>query len=134
MRLEIAGDEYDGTPSNNKKTWTFDNIEVSKSGRIRLYVDLLEDASAEGKSITFSIDGWKDLNYVDGQNTDKIDVSGSLNISKLTLTQARGTLVNNLSSSEDIEFPNKELNTFTIFDGTYTAKKQNINLNSFTIK
>jgi hypothetical protein len=31
MRLEIAGDEYDGTDSNGKTVWTFDNIEINES-------------------------------------------------------------------------------------------------------
>jgi hypothetical protein len=42
-------------------------------------------------------------------------------------------LVNNLSSSDDVEFTNNELNTEIVFNGTYKADKQDINLNSFAV-
>ena len=133
MRLEIAGDEYDGETKDNGKTWTFDNVEVSESGKIRLYVDILDKPEYENATLQFSIEGWDSFKYTNGDKNSKVDVSGSLTISKLNLNPAEGTLVNKLSSSDDVEFNNNELNTEIVFDGTYKADKQDINLNSFTI-
>ena len=133
MKLEIAGDEYDGETKDNGKTWTFDNIEISESGKIRLYVDILDKPEYENATLQFSIEGWDSFKYTNGDKNSKVDVSGSLTISKLNLNPAEGTLVNKLSSSDDVEFNNNELNTEIVFDGTYKADKQDINLNSFTI-
>ena len=133
MRLEIAGDEYDGETKDNGKTWTFDNVEVSESGKIRLYVDILDKPEYENATLQFSIEGWDSFKYTNGDKNSKVDVSGSLTISKLNLNPAEGTLVNNLSSSDDVEFTNNELNTEIVFNGTYKADKQDINLNSFAV-
>ena len=133
MRLEIAGDEYDGETKDNGKTWTFDNVEVSESGKIRLYVDILDKPEYQDATLQFSIEGWDSFKYVNGDKNSEVDVSGSLTISKLNLNPAEGTLTNKLSSSDDVEFNNNELNTEIVFDGTYKADKQDINLNSFAV-
>jgi hypothetical protein len=109
-----------------------------------LYVDTNSDtteanvAKWEGNSYTFSFqdganDGWDSFHYVNGDKNSYADPSGSLTISKLTIQAPEGTLVNNLSSSEDVEFPNKELNTEVVFEGTYKADKQDVYLNSFKL-
>jgi len=144
MRLVIAGDEYDGEHDSTYTTWTFSNIEISESGKIRLYVDTNSDTSDAnvakfgGKSYTLTFadganDGWDSFHYVNGVKGANADPSGSITISKLTIQTPEGTLVNNLSSSDDVEFPNKELNTEVVFEGTYKADKQNVYLNTFKL-
>ena len=109
-----------------------------------MYVDTNSDTSEanvakwKDKSYTLSFengdnDGWDSFHYVNGDKNAYADPSGTITISKLNIQAPEGTLINNLSSSDDVEFPNKELNTEIVFDGTYKADKQNINLNSFTL-
>jgi hypothetical protein len=43
-------------------------------------------------------------------------------------------LKNNLTSKNDAEFRNEDYNVITVFDGTYTAKKQDVLLKEFTIE
>ena len=138
IRLVISGEEYDGVITNassTSATATFSNVEVSESGKVRLYVDIKDDADYEGKVLTFSSLTWgNDLEYSDGDTPASwVDVSGSISVSKLTLNAAGGSLVNNLSSSNDIEYKNGEVNKLVIFDGTYTAKKGDIYLNEFKV-
>jgi hypothetical protein len=133
MTLTFAGDEYDATPNSSKRVWTFTNVEASESGKIRLYVDIDDNAAYEGTTFNPDIT-FANFEYSNaGKNAGKPDISGTLTVSKLTITQPEGTLVNNLSSSDDVEFTNNETNTEIVFDGTYTADKQDIKLNSFTI-
>ena len=139
MRLEIAGDEYDGTHNSDYTEWTFSNVEVSQSGRIRLYVDTNSDtaedkvAQREGQKYTLSIDGWDSFKYVNGSRTSKVDPSGSLTVSNLTIQAPEGTLTNTISSSDDVEFSNNSVDDFVVLDGTYKADKQDIYLNTFSI-
>jgi len=133
MTLTFAGDDYDATPDSSKKVWTFTNVEASESGKIRLYVDIDDNAAYEGTTFNPDIT-FANFEYSNaGKNAGKPDISGTLTVSKLTITQPEGSLVNNLSSSDDVEFTNNETNTEIVFDGTYTADKQDIKLNSFTI-
>ena len=134
MKLSIAGDDYDGTPDATNTNWTFSNIEITESGKIRLYVDTVDNVAYKDMVLQFSISGWNTLKYTNGDSSANVDISGSLTISKLTLTPAEGTLTNNLKSSDDIEFTNKEFNTEVVFEWTYKADKQDIKLNSFTIE
>ena len=139
MRLEIAGDEYDGKHNTNYTQWTFSNVEISQSGRVRLYVDTNSDtaedkvAQREGQKYTLSIDGWDSFKYVNGSKTSKVDPSGSLTVSNLTIQAPEGTLTNTISSSDDVEFSNNSVDDFVVLDGTYKADKQDIYLNTFSI-
>ena len=42
-------------------------------------------------------------------------------------------MTNSLTSQNDAEFKNNESNTLLVFDGTYTAKKQDVNLQDWSI-
>jgi hypothetical protein len=60
-------------------------------------------------------------------------MAGSLTISRLTLTPSKATLTNNISSNE-VEFKAGKVEKKTVFSGSYTAKKSDINLNKFSIE
>jgi hypothetical protein len=57
------------------------------------------------------------------------DVSGTISFSTVTVQAAKATFKNSLSKA--VEFMNNDTNDGVVFDGTYTAKKANINLNKF---
>jgi hypothetical protein len=135
MRLEIAGDEYEGTPDNkaNPSVFAFNSsITVDHSGKIKLLVDTFEAGTgiAENDSATFTMAGLKSFIYEDSKTTG--DVAGSLNISKLILTPSKATLTNTIVS-DTVEFKAGETDKKTIFKGTYTAKKKDVNINKFEL-
>jgi hypothetical protein len=68
----------------------------------------------------------------DSNNDDaKPNAAGSISFSDLTVTEAKAALENN--ADDTVEFIVKETNRKVVFDGTYTAKKADIYLDSFKI-
>jgi hypothetical protein len=59
------------------------------------------------------------------------DVAGSISFSKVTIQPAKAALENKLS--KDAEFIKGETARKTVFEGTYTARKSDIDLNKFAI-
>jgi hypothetical protein len=59
MRLEIAGDEYEGTPTPKNAlpvtSFSFPAIDIDKGGKIRILVDTVE-YGVEGDYATFKIE------------------------------------------------------------------------------
>jgi hypothetical protein len=138
MRLEIAGDEYEGTPNTKEKnavitSFTFPAIDVDHSGKIRLLVDTDENAKKDSYA-TFTIDGLKNFKYEDAKDKDKTaDVSGTLNISRLTIAPSEATLTNSITNDE-VEFKlNDNSDEIEIFKGKYTADQRDVNLNEFKL-
>ena len=130
MRLLVAGDEYEGR--RNWNDFEFNNVEIEKSGKIEILVDI-KDTATEGNTATFAIDGWADFYYVAGKPANKIDVSGSLvPATKLTIQAARASLTKDISKA--VEFKLNEVNRKVVFEGTYTAKKGDVRLNSFLVE
>jgi hypothetical protein len=41
MRLQVSGDEYEGK-ENTAGTWTFKNVEIEESGKIKILVDITD--------------------------------------------------------------------------------------------
>jgi len=74
------------------------------------------------------------LKYTDAAKTSKdvTNTAGSISVSKLNVTSSKASLANSISSDE-AEFKKWETDTKDIFKGTYTAKKNDINLNKFTL-
>jgi len=135
IRLLVADDEVNGTITNKTSesaTVTFNNLDITESGKVKVYVDLDEDARYQGQSMTFSSITWE-LKYSDATKTSAplVDKSGSISVSKLNLTEAKGSLTNTVT--DDVEYNNNEVNTYTIFEWVYTAKKNDIYLNEFTV-
>jgi Flp pilus assembly protein TadG len=59
------------------------------------------------------------------------DVAGSISLSNVRIQAAKGSLLNN--NTKEVEFLNKQSARKTIFDGTYTAQKQDVYLNGFSV-
>ena len=138
MRIIVAGDEYDNnsavsTDGYKTATFTFNNVEVEKSGKIQVKVDVRDTNAYSGVKLNFSfVKSFNDSNnfvYVEGKKN--IDVAGSLSLSDLTIQAAKGSLTNSLT--KDVEFRKNESNRKVVFDGTYTAKKGGVKLNEFTV-
>ena len=139
MRLIVAGEEYDATPtrvSATVSTFTFTNIEIEESGKLQILVDLDEDALS-GTVITFAptinknvISGAK---YTDTKKYVSInDVAGSVSFaSKLTVQASKASLENDLTKT--VEFVLQQTSRKVVFDGTYTAKKWDVYLNTVVI-
>jgi hypothetical protein len=139
MRIIVAGDEYEATTpsySTNKDTatFTFNNVEVVKSGKIQLKVDIRDTSAYSGKKLQFTLlsgYNFSDFVYVENKNGGKIDLAGSISFATLTIQAAKASLTNTLTKA--VEFKRNEANRKVVFEGTYTAKKGDLKLNEFTV-
>ena len=130
IRLVIGNDEFDGSISNTGLI-TFSNVEIAESGKVKILVDLKEDVEYEKLSVSFGPLQW---NLVYSENTSSTaETNGAITVSKLNFTAPTGALKNSLTSKNDAEFRNNDYTTLVVFDGTYTAKKQDIELKEFSI-
>jgi LysM repeat protein len=71
------------------------------------------------------------LKYEESGKSAKDETSGSISFSKVTIQPSKASLKNNIT--KDVEFANKATRTEIVFDGTYTAKKGDIELNEFKL-
>ena len=137
MRLQVAGDEYDGKEATaGNGTWTFKNVEIEKAGKVRILVDItdktqLNSKNVEWQSFTFTIAWWDQFHYTEGKVNDKVDIAGSISPSKLTIQAAKASLTNSLTKA--VEYKNNESNRKVVFDWVYTAKKGDVKLNEFKL-
>ena len=136
LKFVINDDEYEGKPDNkNAPTkFSFTNVEIEKSGKAQFLVGIFDKDDVKG-SVSFSafnknaFDGAK---YSDANEpVQTADVAGSISFSKVTIQASKWALENNIS--KDVEFIIDSTTRKTVFDGTYTAKKGDVNLNSFYI-
>jgi hypothetical protein len=72
------------------------------------------------------------LKYEESGKSAKDETSGSISFSKVTIQPSKASLKNNIT--KDVEFANKATRTEIVFDGTYTAKKGDIELNEFKLE
>ena len=138
MRLQVAGDEYEGKPDNKAAPTKFDfsNVEIEEGGKIKLLVDITDKTEIGGEEVEggqygFSMDGWDTFHYTEGKVTDKVDIAWSITPSKLTIQAARASLTRDLT--KDVEFKNKASDRKPVFEGTYTTKKGAVKLNEFAL-
>ena len=139
MRLQVAGDEYAGTPDNKTAPtkFNFSNVEIEKGGKIKLLVDITDKAEIDGEDVEggqygFTLDGWDSFYYTEGKTSDKVDISWSITPSKLTIQAARASLTRDLT--KDVEFKNKAADRKPVFEWTYTTKKWSVKLNEFLLE
>lgn len=66
-----------------------------------------------------------------GNPVGTTEVSGTISFSKVTIQPAKASMSNSIT--KDVEFMNKETNRLVVFDGKYTAKKGDVELNEFAI-
>jgi len=118
-------------------TFTFNNVEIEKSGKIKFSADIYDNNAWDGQTVEFgtfnAASFGTTLKYEDANKpVTNGEASGSISFSKLTIQASKASLKNNVSKT--VEFANKATRTEIVFDGTYTAKKGDIELNEFLIK
>ena len=140
MRLLVAGEEYVATKtgSNNTRTFTFPDFEIEESGKVQVVIDLDEYAQA-GAVITFdgSFDDaiFSGAEYSDSSSSkvQPDEITGLIGFAtKLTVQAGKAWFTNSLSKA--VEVLDNDVTTKTVFDGTYTAKKNDVNLTDFLVK
>lgn len=136
LKFVINDDEYEGKRSESagNVTFSFKNVEIEKSGKAQFLVSIYDKEGVAG-SFTFSAfnkNAFSGAKYSDANEpVQTADVAGSISFSKVTIQPSKGALENN--ASKDVEFLVNETTRKVVFDGTYTAKKGDVNLNSFYI-
>ena len=136
LKFVINGDEYEGKRSESgaNVTFSFKNVEIEKSGKAQFLVGIY-DKEGVGGSFTFSAfnkNAFTGAKYADANEpVQTADVAGSISFSKVTIQASRWALENN--TSKDVEFIVGTTSRKVVFDGTYTAKKGDVYLNSFYI-
>ena len=135
IRLVINGEEYDGTLQADGVTFKFSWLEIEKSGKVELRVDLKDAPTANG-TIEFagSINSASfTLKYDEsGENVVAGQIAGSINVSNIKVQAAKADLTSKVS--KEVELIRNETNRKTIFEGTYTAKKGAVTLKEFIIR
>ena len=152
MTLVIGNDEYTATrtkgtwakdTAKNYYTWVstfkFSKVEVEKSGKFQILIDIDDDAT-QWATITFdpasmnknSFTG-NEVRYTEARSTVyQSEVKGSISFaSKVTVQPSKASLTNTLTKR--VEFTTNDSSKKTVFDGTYTAKKGTVKLNSALI-
>ena len=136
LKFVINDDEYEGKRSESgaNVTFSFKNVEIEKSGKAQFLVSIY-DKEEVGGSFTFSAfnkNAFTGAKYADANEpVQTADVAGSISFSKVTIQASRWSLENNIT--KDVEFLINDTSRKVVFDGTYTAKKGDVNLNSFYI-
>ena len=151
MRLVVAGEEFDAKCENTadkETTCTFNKkMTIEKEGKLQLVVDVDDDATADSK-VEFVVNGksaalskttlWKKteggVDYVNGltyeESKDNVlasDFIGNVQLYNLKVTAAKASLENELTKSQEFK-QEKTTSDITVFEGTYTAKKQDLTL------
>ena len=136
----INGDEYeakkDGTSGSGNIDYKFSNVSIDKSGKIQFKLDIKDPSGSISGKIKFvnsfnsaAISGSK---YDNSNNTvQATDIAGSISFSEVTIQAAKASLEN--SATKKVEFIKDETNRKVVFDGTYKAKKGDVDLNKFYV-
>ena len=136
LKFVVNDDEYEGKRSESGANviFSFKNVEIEKSGKAQFLVDIKDDEKVGGtvSFSTFNKNAFSGAKYADANEpVQTADVAGSISFSKVTIQASRWSLENSLT--KDVEFIIDSPATKTVFDGTYTAKKGDVYLNSFYI-
>ena len=113
MKLVIAGVEYDVDKSYTKgsdtATFTFNDVEIEKGGKVQIKVDLDRDAP-EGETVTFSgafdETAFKGATYPDGDDSlvNEDEISGTISFaSKLTIQASKASLSNDAKDDAKVK-------------------------------
>jgi len=136
LKFVINDDEYEGKRSESgaNVTFSFKNVEIEKSGKAQFLVSIY-DKEGVGGSFTFSAFNKNAFSWAKYSEANEYvqtaDVAGSISFSKVTIQPSKGALENN--ATKEVEFITNSTTRKTVFDGTYTAKKGDVYLNSFYI-
>jgi len=132
MRLVIGGEEYDGTKDATNHKFKFSGLEIEKSGKVEVRLDIKDDQEGniefDGSLNSASFN----LKYDEsGEDVDADRIVGSLSISTVKIQAAKASLDN--KNTKDVELIVNENNRKTIFEGTYAAKKGAVTMKNFVI-
>jgi len=141
MSIALEGNEaYDAkcTTVATGTTCVFKNVVLEKSGKIQfkmdLNIDTVQGVTLESKinTASFNNTAFVGATYDNSRKTVVTgDIAGSITLEKVKVQPAKAALENKLS--RDVEFLTNESSNKVVFDGTYTAKKGTVNLNSIRI-
>ena len=135
IRLSINWEEYEATSKND---WTIKKITIDEDATIKVLVDVAVEANTtdtveitvNGESI-FNSASLAGMKY-DANNETVSNIAGSISISKLKVQTAKWSLTNN--QTKVVEYKVKDASTSkVVFDWTYTAKKQDTNINNVVL-
>ena len=127
--MEIKKDSFNTL--ENTSLWKFDDATIT----------LTIDGDSGTPSSSFSSSIFKEttapyldsVKYVDPDGkVASDDMIGTINLAKLKLSAAKGSL-DSKTSLKDVEYLTNESTTKTIYEGTYTAKNETVYLNSFSV-
>jgi len=121
-----------------EEAFVFDNVEVEKAGKVKILVDI-DDEATQDTVITFKPTINKNViangtaRYVDAKKPIKVgEVAGSISFAtKVTIQASKASLENDLT--KNIQFVASETSRKTVFEGTYTAKKGDVYLDTAEI-
>jgi hypothetical protein len=143
LKFVVGNDEYDAVRAPDKKTFTFKNkdIYIEKSTDIKIVVDV-DNAAVLNTTISFTPSSinrtlLSSAGYVGryDEYNEKIaeaNLIGSITLSKLRVDASKGSLTNDIT--KELEVKVAESVRVVLFDGEYTASKQNVSLNEFIVK
>ena len=135
LSMIVGNETFDATRGSDKKTFTFKNVVLEKNAPVRFEADL-DDQATKGITInftpsTFGRTQFANAKYDESREPVGTNVVGSITLASIKVQAAKGSLIRN--NSRDVEFVNGQTADRTVFEGTYTAQKQDINLKSFVI-
>ena len=136
IKMYVAWDEFEAN-----KDWTFKDVVIEKSGKVKFVAEIEDSEALDNWTITFYTTGTSTVvdfealspKYDDSNDpVDSKDFAGSIQLSKIKVQPSKGNLTN--SVTKDVEVLINESNDrATILNGTYTAKKGDVELKTFII-
>ena len=135
MKFVVAGEEYDANSITANGTTGFvahfNNVDIEKSGKVQFKLDLDNEAKwTVSFSTTFGRASLSGAQYDSARKPVLSgDVAGSITLYNVNVQAAKAAVENNLTKK--VEFLIGETSRKVVFDGTYTARKGDVNLNKF---
>ena len=138
LKMFVNGEEYEGKKSaiEGGYKFAFSNVEIEKSWKIQFKLDIEDNESVTWDVVltkNFNRDAFKWARYDNSRKDVQTgDVSGSITFSKVTIKAAGASLKNKTTTAAQF-MTEKTTSDVVVFDGIYSAKKSDINLNKFYI-
>jgi len=142
LTIKVNGDEFDGTLNAAWTAFKFEDVEISKSGKIQILADIEDNDDLQGLTVTMWTTTFAKAlfgaatrvgEYSDsGEDVKTTDFVGSISISNVKVQAAKWSLSND--NSKKVEFVRGGSSKKTVFEWTYTAKKWDVYLKQFAIK
>ena len=135
LTMVVGNESFDADRAADKVTFTFKDVVLEKNAAVRFEADLADDA-VRGTTIaftpsTFGRNQFANAQYDESREAVGSNVIGSITLSSIKVQAAKGSLTRN--NSRDVEFVNGQTADRVVFEGTYTAQKQDVTLKSVVI-